>query len=160
MARTKKRHWGDVLLVLFVIAGGVASIIGCVNGMREADLLTAGAVETQGVVVDKTRAHGGDTWDRLSIRYTYTVDGVTYEGYERIRSEDVFRDVQRGDAIPVYYAESEPSNSAAFDLPGGCDRFSLVSEGALAALLLLIACMTGLMMLRSRFIARSGKKEP
>ena len=160
MARTKKRHWGDVFLVLFLLAGAVASIVGCVNGMREADALTAGAVETRGVVADKTRAHGGDTSDRLSIRYTYTVDGVTYEGYGRIRSEDAFMALQRGDAIPVYYAESDPSNSAAFDLPGGCDRFYLVGEGALAALLLLMACVAGLMMLRSRFLARTDRKGP
>ena len=160
MARTKKRHWGDVLLVLFLLAGAVASIIGCVNGMREADALAAGAVETRGVVADKTRAHGGDTSDRLSIRYTYTVDGVTYEGYGRIRSEDAFMAVQRGDAIPVYYAENDPSSSAAFGLPGGCDRFYLVGEGALAALLLLMACVAGLMMLRSRFLARTDRKGP
>ena len=93
-------------------------------------------------------------------RYTYAVDGVTYEGYERIRSEDVFMALQRGDAIPVYYAESDPSNSAAFDLPGGSDRFYLVGEGALAALLLLMAGVAGLMMLRSRFLARPGRKGP
>ena len=160
MARTKKRHWGDVFLVLFLLAGAVASIVGCVNGMREADALTAGAVETRGVIVDKTRAHGGDTSDKLSIRYTYAVDGVTYEGHERIRSENAFMALQRGDAIPVYYAESDPSNSAAFDLPGGCDRFYLVGEGALAALLLLMAGVAGLMMLRSRFLARPGRKGP
>ena len=160
MARTKKRHWGDVFLVLFLLAGAVASIVGCVNGMREAAALTAGAVKTRGVIVDKTRAHGGDTSDRLSIHYTYVVDGVTCEGYERIRSEDAFMALQRGDVIPVYYAENAPSSSAAFDLSGGCDRFCLVGEGALAALLLMMACVAGLMMVRRRSRARPGKKAP
>ena len=160
MTRTKKRHWGDVFLVLFLLAGAVASIVGCVNGMREAGALTAGAVKTRGVIVDMTRAHGGDTSDRLSIRYTYVVDGVTCEGYERIRSEDAFMALQRGDVIPVYYAENAPSSSAAFDLPSGCDRFCLVGEGALAALLLMMACVAGLMMVRSRFLARPGRKAP
>ena len=46
MARTKKRHWGDVFLVLFLLAGAAAAIVGC-------DALTAVAVETRGVVADK-----------------------------------------------------------------------------------------------------------
>ena len=61
---------------------------------------------------------------------------MTCEGYERIRSEDAFMALQRGDVIPrLLRGERAFEQRRLRPAPAAATRFCLVGEGALAALL-------------------------
>lgn len=81
-----------------------------VIGGRTADHLSQAGVDATATVTDKRTSSDGEGGTTYSIRYSFAVNGETFED-RQVVSRLFYRGVEDGDRIPVRYWRDDPSTS-------------------------------------------------